>query len=164
MGLACPACCSPCGLSDLSSGHLSQVQKGTRGAVRGLWFCLTELTQSCLSSGVHLCHVPSGDTQQRYECGLAFPESPCELLGLYDRGTVGWPGALYVCMWKLGPPSPRISPGLVCPLHPEATVSRGTLLSFILCEPQASASNPLTGTQLDPRKSFPTEKPELGRE
>lgn len=75
---------------------------------------------------------------------------------------MGWPGVLCVCVWKLGPPFPHISHW--AGLSFEATVSPGTLLFFILCQPQASASNPLTGTQLDPRKGFPTEQQDLGRE
>lgn len=71
------------------------MQKGTSRGVPGLWFCVTELTQSHLSSGAHLCLVCSGDAQQGCECGLASPEKSRGLFGLNGGDTVGWPG---VCM------------------------------------------------------------------
>lgn len=152
-----------CRLSDWDHKGVSEAEKGTRAVACGHWFCLTELTQSLHSSGDRVCDVPSSDPQQRFQlrltgCGLALPESPCGVLGLNVRAQ--WAGLrLCVCV------CPRVR-GLLFPraLYPhqaglsfETIVSPGTSLFSILCEPQASASNPLTGSQLDPRKDSAAE-------
>lgn len=127
--------------------------------------------QNLLSSGVALCDVPGGDPQQRSQlrlrgCGLAIPESLCGVLGLNVR--LQWAGCGFMCMCVCvctrGLLFPRALYWYWAGLSFEAIVSPGTSLFSILCEPQASASNLLIGSQLDPRRNSAAEKGDLGRE
>lgn len=69
-------------------------------------------------------------------------------------GTVGWPGVLCLSAEACLPTHLALTLGWVA----FEAVSPGTSLYSILCEPQASASHPLRGSQLDPRRDFAAEK------
>lgn len=86
---------------------------------------------------------------------------PCEFLWHIQIKRQGHSGLAwgFVCVWKRSPPFPRASPRAGLSFPPPST-----LLPSILCEPQASASNSLTGIQLAPGKDLPTEQLELGRD
>lgn len=118
MGQSCPARTSPSALSRLYCKGVSQVQKGTSRGVPGLWFCVTELTQSHLSSEAHLCLVSSGDAQQGCECGLASPESSRGLFRL--NGGAPWAGLGFLCVrgsWGLPSHAPHPGWAVLCLLR-----------------------------------------------